>query len=286
MPALRPVAARPVRRRLLRGAARTAAGRRGGDRPAPWTAEEDGERWTASLDALHRPGPEGEPALPYALTVTVGLDGPDRVLVDLSRATGPVSVTGPDEEVHSLVRAVIAETLSSPVGALAEVTLVGSLTGAGLVTGDGPHSSRLHTAATLEEAFARAASGAPGQPQPGVSDVTQIFRLIEGSSRIAVQGAAPHLFVVDASQLPRRQGRWTPWGAGTRCWWSARRPRVALAGRCRRHARHRTARPGDHPARGAFRVSLSRLRAPGRPRAVRDCAAPRAGRARRSASAT
>ncbi|MEE6266796.1 hypothetical protein V2E29_14245 [Streptomyces diastatochromogenes] len=183
---------------LLAGAEETA--------PAPWTAEEDGERWTAPLDALHRPGPEGEPALPYALTVTVGLDGPDRVLVDLSRATGPVSVTGPDEEVHSLVRAVIAETLSSPVGALAEVTLVGSLAGAGLVTGDGPHSSRLHTAATLEEAFARAASGAPGQPQPEASDVTQIFRLIEGSSRLAVQGEAPHLFVVDASQLPRRQG--------------------------------------------------------------------------------
>ncbi|MEV5128427.1 hypothetical protein AB0K49_37395 [Streptomyces decoyicus] len=174
--------------------------------PAPWTAEADGERWTISPDDLHRPGPEGEPALPYALTVTVGLDGADRVLVDLSRAAGPVSVTGPDEEVRGLARAVVAEALAGPVGALAEVTLVGSLAGDGLLADDAPRTSRLHTAAGLEEALARAASAGPGQPEPGAADVTQVFRLIEGSSRIAVQGEAPHLFVVDASQLPRRAG--------------------------------------------------------------------------------
>ena len=106
--------------------------------PAPWTAEADGERWTISPDNLHRPGPEGEPALPYALTVTVGLDGADRVLVDLSRAAGPVSVAGPAEEVRSLARAVVTETLSSPVGALAEVTLVGSLAGDGLIAARHP----------------------------------------------------------------------------------------------------------------------------------------------------
>ncbi|MFJ5678453.1 hypothetical protein [Streptomyces sp. NPDC093097] len=183
---------------LLAGAEATA--------PAPWIAEADGERWTISPDDLHRPGPEGEPALPYALTVTVGLDGADRVLVDLSRAAGPVSVVGPDEEVRGLARAVITEALSSPVGALAEVTLVGSLAGDGLVDGGMPRTSRLHTAASLEDAFARAASASTGAPEPGSSEVTQIFRLIEGSSRIAVQGEAPHLFVVASSQLPRRQG--------------------------------------------------------------------------------
>lgn len=183
---------------MLAGAEETA--------PAPWSAEADGERWTISPDDLHRPGPEGEPALPYALTVTVGLNGADRVLVDLSRAGGPVSVTGPDEEVRSLARSVVAEALAGPVGALAEVTLVGSLARDGFMPGDAPRTSRLHTAASLEEAFARAASAAPGAPEPGASDVTQVFRLIEGSSRIAVQGEAPHLFVVDASQLPRRAG--------------------------------------------------------------------------------
>ncbi|MFD9607631.1 hypothetical protein OG609_21910 [Streptomyces sp. NBC_01224] len=175
--------------------------------PAPWRVEADGERWTISPDDLHRPGPEGEPALPYALTVTVGLDGPDRVLVDLSRAAGPVSVTGPDKEVRSLVRAVVTEALAGPVGALAEVTLVGSLADGGLLSGDEPRTSRLHSAASLEDAFATvAASAGTGAPEPGSPDVTQIFRLIEGSSRIAVQGEAPHLFVVDASQLPRREG--------------------------------------------------------------------------------
>ncbi|MEW2400959.1 hypothetical protein [Streptomyces sp. NPDC046862] len=175
------------------------------DALAPWTAEADGERWTVSPDALRR-GPEGEPAVPYALTVTVGLDGADRVLVDLSRAAGPVSVAGPDEEVRGLARAVVTEVLSGPVGTLAEVTLVGSLAGEGLVAADVPRASRLHTAASLEEAFAGAASAGPVEPEPGSPDVTQIFRLIEGSSRTAVQGEAPHLFVVDASQFPRREG--------------------------------------------------------------------------------
>lgn len=175
--------------------------------PAPWTVEADGERWTISPDDLHRPGPEGEPALPYALTVTVGVNGPDRVLVDLSRAAGPVSVMGPDEEVRSLARAVITETLGSPVGALAEVTLIGSLADGRLLLGDEPRTSRLHDAASLEEAFATvAASAGAGTPEPGSPDVTQVFRLIEGSSRIAVQGEAPHLFVVEATQLPRRDG--------------------------------------------------------------------------------
>lgn len=185
---------------LLAGAEETA--------PAPWTAESDGERWTVSPDALHRPGPEGEPAVPYALTVTVGTDGGDRVLVDLSRAAGPVSVDGPDREVRNLVRAVVTEALTSPVGALAEVTLVGSLADGGLLGDDGPRTSRLHGAASLEEALATAAAAGTDEPEPGTSDsanVTQIFRLIEGSSRIAVRGEAPHLFVVDASQLPRRE---------------------------------------------------------------------------------
>ncbi|MGB8941697.1 MAG: hypothetical protein WCD21_15890, partial [Streptomyces sp.] len=109
-------------------------------------------------------------------------------------------------EVRALVRAVVAEALAGPVGALAEVTLVGSLTDGRLLSGDEPRTSRLHDAASLEEAFATAASAGTGAPEPGSPDVTQVYRLIEGSSRIAVQGEVPHLFVVDASQLPRREG--------------------------------------------------------------------------------
>ncbi|MFF3493483.1 hypothetical protein ACFYWS_19230 [Streptomyces sp. NPDC002795] len=176
------------------------------DAPAPWKAEQDGERWTISPDDLHRPGPDGEPALPYALTVTVGLEGPDRVLVDLSRAAGPVSVTGPDDEVRRMARALVLEAIAGPVGALAQVTLVGSVADGRLLVGDETRSSRLHSAASLEEAFAGAASANAGVPAPGSADVTQVFRLIEGTSRLAVQGEVPHLFVVDATQLPRREG--------------------------------------------------------------------------------
>ncbi|WP_420036374.1 hypothetical protein ACN2WE_32850 [Streptomyces sp. cg28] len=174
--------------------------------PAPWAVEQDGERWVISTDDLHRPGPEGEPALPFALTVTLGLDGPDRVLVDLSRATGAVSLAGPPDEVRALTRRIVVEALAGPVGALAQVTLVGSLSDGTLLQGDENRSSRLHRAASLEEAFAVAATPGGGPQEPDAAEVTQIFRLIEGSSRIAVQGEAPHLFVVDASQLPRREG--------------------------------------------------------------------------------
>ncbi|NLU66432.1 hypothetical protein [Streptomyces sp. HNM0574] len=173
--------------------------------PAPFKAESDGERWTVAPEGLERPGPEGEPALPYALTVTVGTDGGDRVLVDLSRASSTVSVAGPDEEVRRWARAVVSEVLTGPVGGLAEVTLVGSLATDETLNGAGLRSSRLHTAASLEEALTRTSAPA-GAPSPQTSDVTQIFRLIEGRSQIAVQGDAPHLFVVDASQLPQRQG--------------------------------------------------------------------------------
>ncbi|MFD7298884.1 hypothetical protein ACFV9W_36865 [Streptomyces sp. NPDC059897] len=182
------------------------AGDEGAKAPAPWTVEQDGERWSISTDDLHRPGPEGEPAVPYALTVTVGLDGPERVLVDLSRASGPVSVTGPDAEVRALARALVIEAIAGPVGSLAQVTLIGSLGDGRLLSGDETRSSRLHHAASLEEAFATAASANSGAPRPGSADVTQVFRLIEGSSRLAVQGEVPHLFVVEASQLPRQEG--------------------------------------------------------------------------------
>ncbi|MDI3422321.1 hypothetical protein [Streptomyces luteolus] len=174
--------------------------------PEPWTADESGERWTATREALERPGPEGEPALPYALTVTVGTVGPDRALVDLSRATPSVSVAGPEEDVRRWARAVVTEVLTGPVGGLAEVTLVGSLAMDETLNGAALRSSRLYTAASVEEALARTA-GAPVAPSGGAaSDVTQIFRLIEGRSQVAVEGDAPHLFLVDASQLPRREG--------------------------------------------------------------------------------
>ncbi|MDI3405738.1 hypothetical protein [Streptomyces cavernicola] len=173
--------------------------------PEPWTADASGERWTATREALERPGPEGEPALPYALTVTVGTSGPDRALVDLSRSASTVSVAGPDEEVRRWARAVVTEVLTGPVGGLAEVTLVGSLAADETLNGTGLRSSRLYTAASLEEGLART-SGTPVTPAGGAADVTQIFRLIEGRSQVAVEGEAPHLFVVDASQLPQRDG--------------------------------------------------------------------------------
>lgn len=173
------------------------------DAPRPWTVEEDGERWSVAPQALQGRGTD-EQALPYALTVTVGLGGPDRVLVDLSRASATISVAGPDEEVRSFARAVITEVVTGPVGGSGEVTLVGSLANDTRLNGNGMFPSGLHTAADLEEGFARTA-GARDTQAPEAADVTQVFRLIEGHSQASVPGESPQLFVIEATQLPRRK---------------------------------------------------------------------------------
>lgn len=179
--------------------------------PPPWTPDEEGESWSVAPDRLEqihtgagaRAG--GASALPYALVVTVGVAGSERVLVDLSRASGTIAVTGDDADVRKLVRAVVTEVLTGPVGHLAEVTLVGSVATRGLTGDDVPRSARLHTVATLDEALNKAPDAAGG-PAPATSDVTQIFRLIEGRPQITdVADVVPRLFVLDADRLPEEQ---------------------------------------------------------------------------------
>lgn len=169
--------------------------------PAPWSAESSGEEWSTDAAPLEGAfaGEEAAAAQPYALAVTLGTAGGERVLVDLSRAATAIAVTGGGREVRQLVRAFVAELITGPVGRRAEVTLVGSAASADLTVGLG--SARLHTVATLEEALARGSEPAARYGASGsASAVTQVFRMIEGGGPVAVQGRAPRLFVLDAAQ--------------------------------------------------------------------------------------
>ncbi|MFI1397986.1 hypothetical protein [Streptomyces sp. NPDC020681] len=173
------------------------------DAPPPWTTDDSGEEWSAGPTQLDGTdlGGTAEVADPYALTVTIGLDRNDRVMVELSRASAAISVTGDGRDVRKLVRALVAELVTGPVGRHAEVTLVGSAA-AEMTLGLGLQSTRLHTVATLREALAQDSADARASAASGpASPVTQVFRLIEGSSAVIVQGRAPRLFVLDAAQF-------------------------------------------------------------------------------------
>ncbi|MGP4114449.1 hypothetical protein ACTWP5_26500 [Streptomyces sp. 4N509B] len=170
--------------------------------PMPWLALEEGTAWTVEpvgpAEGLTRPDP-GLPPQPYPLTVTLGLAGGERVLVNLARAYSAVSLIGGDEDVRDLVRAIVAEVLTAPLGQTAEVTLVGSAAAVGVPDALSLRSARLHTAATLGEAMAPAVSPSPQRsPLP----VTQVYEWIDGSpGQYRAQGRSPRLYVVEADQF-------------------------------------------------------------------------------------
>lgn len=177
--------------------------------PAPWTPDEAGEEW--SVETVGAPTP-GLPAHPYALTVTLGLADGERVLVNLSRAPSAIAVAGAEADVRGLVGAMVAEVLSAPVGRLAEVTLIGPAATVGITARLGFRSARLHTAATVREALARGA-GIPAAA-PSASEVTQVFRMIEGGNSPApTANPLPRLFVVDAAQFAHERTAVTGLGA-------------------------------------------------------------------------
>lgn len=175
------------------------------DPPRPWDAHEEAEEWAVARELLAGGGTEAwaEPSdrHSFPLTVTLGLQDGERVLVDLARTSAPIAVMGAADDIRRLVRAFVAELVTGPVGREAEVTLVGSVASTALTDGLGLRSSRLHTAATLEEALARGADPTTMEPAPALAGVTQVYQLIEGSDSADGVRRAPRLFVMDAGQF-------------------------------------------------------------------------------------
>ncbi|MEV0117334.1 hypothetical protein AB0H77_29540 [Streptomyces sp. NPDC050844] len=178
----------------------------GSDRTAPgaWTVDEDAEEWHLASDEIATYGPHEPPhaSHPYALAVTLGLLDEQRVLVDLSRVSGAIAVSGDGGGVRELVRAMLSELITGPVGRYADVTLVGAVATTDMTAGLGLQSSRLHTVASLEEALTDAAYTATHPVVSGIDEpqVTQVFRLIEGHRPAGGQGHVSRLFVMEVAQ--------------------------------------------------------------------------------------
>jgi hypothetical protein len=143
---------------------------------------------------------------PYSLTVTLGLCGGDWVLVDLSRLSGGISLTGDLADVRCLAQAVITELASGPVGALAEVVLVGSAAAPSVTDGLAVRSARLHTAPTRDAALL-CAEDLPPAPASASSASRRTSRLLPGGRGPATAGTdTRRLFVVTAAEF--RDGKW------------------------------------------------------------------------------
>ncbi|WP_405976203.1 hypothetical protein OG496_53160 [Streptomyces sp. NBC_00988] len=175
------------------------------DAPAPWTADVSGKEWSVDTARLRRGGSAGDgPTHPYSLTVTLGLHRGERMLVDLARLSGPIALTGDDNDVLLLAQALISEVVSGPVGTLATVVLVGSAATPSVTDGLGARSARLHTAASRGEALAVGENKLPGQ-RGGPSSLQTLHM---GRDRGAANSRthARRLFVVTAAQY--RNERW------------------------------------------------------------------------------
>ncbi|MFJ9248530.1 hypothetical protein [Streptomyces sp. NPDC101776] len=174
--------------------------------PAPWTADVSGKEWSVDTAKLRRGGKGGDgPTHPYSLTVTLGLHRGERMLVDLSRLSGPIALTGDDNDVLLLAQALISELVSGPVGTLATVVLVGSAATPSVTDGLGARSARLHTAATRGEALAVGKNtSSPGQG--GGASALQTLHMGRDRGAANARTHARRLFVVTAAQY--RDERW------------------------------------------------------------------------------
>ncbi|WP_043664926.1 hypothetical protein [Streptomyces xylophagus] len=173
--------------------------------PTPWTADVSGKEWSVDTANLRRTGNgSGGPTHPYSLTVTLGLHRGERTLVDLSRLSGPIALTGDDNDVLRMAQALISELVSGPVGTLATVVLVGSAATPSVTDGLGARSPRLHTAATRGEALAVGENTSSG----GGLSQSALQTLYMGRDRGAANARthARRLFVVTAAQY--RNERW------------------------------------------------------------------------------
>ncbi|WP_326683391.1 hypothetical protein OHB31_03590 [Streptomyces microflavus] len=179
------------------------------DAPVPWESDEDGEEWSLARKSLTAAELGPQPDHPFPLTVTLGFQDGERVLVDLARAAAPIALTGSTADARRLAAAFVAEVLTGPVGRRGEVTLVGS--GATALADElGVRSARLRTAASLKEALAQGAEEGTAFTLLPDDGVTEVFQLIEGDD--AGQGGAPahRLFVMDAAHCTE-EGRPMAW---------------------------------------------------------------------------
>ncbi|WP_250007568.1 hypothetical protein [Actinoplanes sp. M2I2] len=164
--------------------------------PEPWVSRGDGTEWTLGRAGRQTGAQVAAESHPYPLVVSLGLREDRRVLVNLARAAGPVSLTGQPESVGPVVRQMLTELLTGPVGRDAEVVLTGRTATelAGQLAGARP--GRLRTAPTLAEARHS------GLEQPaGRAAATSVFQQLDDGRAAAEPDQPRRLVVIDAEQF-------------------------------------------------------------------------------------
>lgn len=163
--------------------------------PAPWEVGGDATEWILSRAGKLAGGQVPADSHPFPLIVSLGLRADRRLLVNLARAAGPISLTGPYETTQTFARTVLSELLSGPVGRAAEVTLTGR---AAIQLRDqlwGARPERLRTASTLAEARHS------GHQPAARSGSAQVFQLLDDGRAAAEPDQPRRLAVIDAEQF-------------------------------------------------------------------------------------
>ncbi|WP_045744795.1 hypothetical protein [Actinoplanes rectilineatus] len=164
--------------------------------PPPWEGDGDGTAWTLPRAGRQTGGQIPADSHPYPLVVSLGLHEDRRVLVNLARAAGPVSLAGPAPQVGRLTLRLLTELLTGPVGRDAEITLTGDVAAGFRAHLAGARPERLRLAATLAEAQRG------GREQPAArTGATQIFQLLDDGRAAAEPDQPRRLAVIGADQF-------------------------------------------------------------------------------------
>lgn len=163
--------------------------------PEPWAGAGDGTEWTLSRAGRQTGGQVPADSHPYPLIVSLGLHEDRRVLVNLARAAGPITLAGPAEAVGPFAQRLLAELLGGPVGRDAEITLAGDVAIGLRDRLPGARPERLRTAATLAEAQ-------HGGREQRVARVgaAQIFQTLDDGRSAAEPDQPRRLVVIGADQ--------------------------------------------------------------------------------------
>ena len=149
--------------------------------PDPWSADENGLGWWASLRALQMVPLDDQIPAPGPRLVTLGTDGGTRVLIDLGQATGVIAVEGHAAGVRAMLQGWITELAAGPWADRVRVIVAGVETGQ--ETADPAQPGRVTSVEGVREALAAVGSvgwsgggsvagvlrgGAAGSDTPGV----------------------------------------------------------------------------------------------------------------------
>jgi hypothetical protein len=173
----------------------------GPEPPPPWRTEDGGHTWRVARRSLD----EAATSAVLPLLATVGVRGEARVLVDLGRASGVISVEGDQRAAGEIVAAITGELAVAPWSADARATLVAGDVTEALATAETGRgrNDEIDVARVL---VGRRPEDAPHELLSVASPVPEA-----AAGRLAALSRRPdaRLAVVAAGSVPGARWRWT-----------------------------------------------------------------------------